>query len=225
MRKVDYKEQVYRLGIPIRVREIEEEVQAYHRDYPDLFLSDTPPQLLRPELKNGASSNGNHLAAPTTEKKHDSGYSKSVIEKRTKSLDLLKWIGQRPRTLEAMRKHGVDMRGIHQLEHNGYVKVTNDVFRRTNKPFLVAKWLSPKAAANVMADVNKNGARTGHYTSKRHARRTQSAAFLDGFDTQTPKAPSSQGSKSTGSFVRRGYLKHHGDGLYTRTSKVYEIDA
>jgi len=227
MKKIDYKEQTYRIGIPIRVREIEEEISGYHRDYPELFLSEAVPQLLRPELRNGASSNG---TAPKAAKTGSSGYSKNVVTQRTKSLDLLNWIGQRKsRTLDAMRKHGVDMRGIHQLVNNGYLKRQGDVFIRTKKEFLVAKWLSPGAADRAMeivgTPVKHKKAKKGSWALNRHERRMKSAELINSFDTENPKPAPQEHVRSMGSYVRRGYLKQRGRGLYTRTAKVYQVDA
>jgi hypothetical protein len=226
MKKIDYKEQTYRIGIPIRVREIEEEISGYHRDYPELFLSEAVPQLLRPELRNGASSNG---TAPKVAKAAASGYSKNVVTQRTKSLDILNWIGlAKSRTLDAMRKHGVDMRGIHQLVNNGYLRRQGDAFIRTKKEFLVAKWLSRGVAERmeiVGTPVKVKKAKKGSWALNRHETRTRSAELINSFDTENPKPAPKEHIRSMGSYVRRGYLKQRGRGLYIRTGKVYQVDA
>lgn len=216
MKPSDYKEQVYRLGIPIRVREVEAEMQAYQRDYPDLFLSDTPIQLLRPAMKNGASSNGTSQVSHTP---HPSGgYSRAVQRKRENSAALLAWIERgkdHSRTLEAMRVRGTDMRGIHQLVRHGYLLRRGNKMVRTEKAYAVLM----RAAAAPEPHVTKKK----FYSKAGKAKREQSAALIASFDTETPSAPPTKFKRAMGSLVRRGYLVQAGKGLYVRTEKQYVV--
>jgi len=57
-------------GVSQRIHAIEQQLATYHRGWPELFASPTPPQLLKiPMNGNGASGNGHKPAAaapPTT---------------------------------------------------------------------------------------------------------------------------------------------------------------
>jgi hypothetical protein len=57
-------------GVAQKIATIERELAVYHKEWPELFLSATVPQLLKPVLKNGHSSNGTHAAidAPPSSK-------------------------------------------------------------------------------------------------------------------------------------------------------------
>ena len=45
-----------RAGVAQKIAGIERELATYHKEWPDLFMSATPPQLLKPELKNGTGN-------------------------------------------------------------------------------------------------------------------------------------------------------------------------
>ena len=232
MKPSDYKEHVYKIGIPLRVREMESEVQAYQRDYPELFLSETPIQLLRPEQRNGASSNG---TGHTDKTPHPpGGYSRAVIRKRENSAALLAWINaghDRSRTLQAMRDRGTDMRGIHQLVNNGYLIRRGNKLARTKKEYNVTKWTKRNTAAEPAPEKKKSTREQGYYSKPQKKfygaaslkRREASAALIASFDTETPSAPPAKFKLAMGALTRRGYLRKMGKGLYVRTEKVYEV--
>lgn len=211
----DFRESAYRLGIPIRVREIEAEIRAYHRDYPELFLSTTPPLLLRPESRGAESSNGNGTGRPS------SGYSTEARQRRERTAELLDWIAKHPRSRADMRRHGADMRGMHQLERYGYVTVDDGIYTRTEKAWVADRAEETEAAPKAKAKQPKPNS----YTGEKRARRARSAKLLDHFDTETPKPPPPEALRAMGAYVRRGYLKQRGRGLYIRTAKPYDVSA
>jgi hypothetical protein len=216
----DYRENVYKMGIPVRVREIEIEVRAYHRDYPELFLSATPPQLLRPELRNGASSNG---AEPTKRPAGSSGYSIEQKERRQRTADLLDWIAKKARTADDLKQRGTDMRGLHQLVQYGYLKQRNGAFSRTSKAWVVNSW-TPAQRAEVTTAPPRQKKRPSAMKKRSapnvKAQRQRTADYLAQYDTETPRLIP---SAALGAYVRRGYLREKGDG-YLRTAKEFIVD-
>jgi len=54
-------------GVAVRIQQIEKELATYHREWPDLFLSPTAPQLLKAEPK--ANGNGHFPKITATQKK------------------------------------------------------------------------------------------------------------------------------------------------------------
>jgi len=53
-------------GAAQRLAAIEAELANYHKEWPQLFLSATPPQLLKLPLKNGTNGHAPKTSAPTT---------------------------------------------------------------------------------------------------------------------------------------------------------------
>jgi hypothetical protein len=145
MKKSDLHGDVVRLGVRARGQQIEDELRVLYRMAPGEFLGDAPPHLLRPELRNGASSwpevvvTKGKKRGPYTKK---SGYVGKKLARRAASAQLLADIEQHgPSTLAQLAQRGfaVDARrGINALARHGFVKrARNGAYTRTAKAFVI----------------------------------------------------------------------------------------
>lgn len=83
-------------GVAQKIAGIERELATYHKEWPELFISVTAPQLLKPALKTGISSNGHGptTIAPATKRANSSH---AATEARIETLRTLLATG--PKTL------------------------------------------------------------------------------------------------------------------------------
>lgn len=155
MKRSDLRE-LAKLGMPTRLRQIEDQLAAWHTEFPELFISKTPPQLLKPALNEtvkrtwgGARTAALVRTAPklkSKSKKYSSPL--QVTKRRQRSLETLNMIEENgPMTSEALKAKGIDIRAVLPLVRRGYLKHTTAGFTRLGKEFTVKKaWKKRKAA-------------------------------------------------------------------------------
>lgn len=138
--------ELMRLGLVVRLHAIEHELADWYRKFPDVFIG--PPQLARPELRNGAAPA--HWAGVVATKgttkdtikgKHGKGHGERVRANRRRSaatLDALAAVG-RPVPKDKLHEivNGGSTRVIGGLVRRGYVKFTKRGYVRTAKVFVV----------------------------------------------------------------------------------------
>lgn len=129
-----------RVGMIAKLTNDEAALADAFKLFPDLFVSKTPPVLLRPELRNGKSAKRWPVI------KHEraarrAGHLKRVLQQRSGSEALLKAIEAGASTaaqLEAKLKGtGVHIRGLGSLVRRGYIKKTAKGYARTSKAYIV----------------------------------------------------------------------------------------
>jgi hypothetical protein len=121
-------------GVANRIKDIERELAEYHRGWPMLFLTKTPPQLLI-----AASRNGNGHWPPVTatprkgNKPRETGGAIAARRSRTAAL-LAQFDQTTPR-----HATGLNKRGFGTLVRHGFLKRKSNGYIRTAKAFSLTR--------------------------------------------------------------------------------------
>jgi hypothetical protein len=143
-------------GVRPRIEAIERELALYHKEWPEIFLTPTAPQLLKAKRRNGHENGNGHwppvlapeeTPAPTTHRKarravQTGEHTRQKLATREESARRLAVLEEQgPLTLEAWRAAtGGGRIAISPYLNNGLVKrLRGAKLARTSKPFVV-KW-------------------------------------------------------------------------------------
>lgn len=141
---------VARAGLPDKMRDMENTLASWHEEFPEFFLSRTPPLLLRPELRTNGKGWGGFRAkavsetdssAPTRKKNKKNPTGRQIKKQRERSAAILKYIAEHEplpdfKTIAAGMP-GLDMRAITPLVARGYVRHTAKGYVRTPKEWSI----------------------------------------------------------------------------------------
>lgn len=158
--KRELSREILKLGVPVRLRDIEAELYELHADFPEFFLSVTPPQLLRPESRNGTASDEAPAVRgprgpykkhkkPSTQTRHGmprkpGGATEQALAKRARSKAILDFIQangplQVGSTLSALSGAvtGYHASMLAPLVRRGYVRMGPKGYIRTGREYVV----------------------------------------------------------------------------------------
>jgi hypothetical protein len=220
MTKEELKE-IAQHGVRTILRQMEDKIAALHAEFPEQFLSPTPPLLARPELKNGSlGPRGFYRSGP------DGGVTKVSLV-----VPFLRTHGP-ARTREILAAAG--------MRSGGSLSTILARLRKAGEVRRVAPglWAASDARTPTTATTKKTTKTTkrtttkkrspGGWSAERLATRNRSKQLLDMIDTDGPQSNAQIlghgfNINMLGPLVRRGYLKRKGD-AYARTSKVFVAD-
>ncbi len=139
-------------GVAAKIATMERELATFHKEWPELFLSATAPQLLKAATKNGSNGHWPPVVARTekttkpkktkTTKKAKSRWTRpAILAGRERTVKVLNAFDTKhPIALSAVAEElGIDVQsmGIGPLVGNDYLKRKGDGFVRTAKPYVV----------------------------------------------------------------------------------------
>lgn len=124
------------VGYAAKLKQIEADLADGFKQFPEVFLGSTPPQLVRPELRNG---HGKHW--PIEARKGKRQPIVNVTEQRTRTAHLLAAIAEHGKAMDndALVAAGFNVRSIPPLTRTGYLKRTKLGIVRTAKKFEIRK--------------------------------------------------------------------------------------
>jgi hypothetical protein len=127
-----------RVGYAAKLKQLEADLADGFKQFPELFLGTTPPQIMRPELRNGA---GTHWPIEARKGKGKRQPLVNVTEQRTRTSNLLAAIGEfgKPMSSEEIVAAGFNLRSLPPLTRTGYLKRTKHGIVRTAKKFEIRK--------------------------------------------------------------------------------------
>jgi hypothetical protein len=211
-----------KVGMRERLKVVEAQLSGWYREFPDVFLG--PPQLLRPELRNGHSPNGLGPVITTLPREHPES-------KVARALPYL--IANGPTRLTALATAlGLKSPGslssfiARHLAAGTITKVGKGEYAAT------AAGMAAAAGSKRTATPTKKKKKTKTTGGADQVRKNRklSAQLLDVVAQDGPltadvlKARGHNVQQYVGPLVRRGYLVKGRNGSYKRTPKAFVVD-
>lgn len=125
-------------GVAQKMQSIERELAVYHKEWPELFLSATPPQLLKVGLKNGNGNGNGHwpaivATAPEPAKPAKAKKGGHTVAVRRRRAETETFLAKFSTTTPQPANDGGRLIGA--MIRYGYLKKKGDGFLRTAKAF------------------------------------------------------------------------------------------
>lgn len=126
------------VGYVAKLKGVEAQLAVEYKMFPEAFIGDRPPQLVRPELRNGHAPGWPIVATARPGKKQPTPDERR--QQRAESARLLGLVAKGTDTPAKLRAAGIAptaLRVIGILQNAGYLAKRGEVYRRTRKPFTI----------------------------------------------------------------------------------------
>jgi len=212
-----------KVGMREKLKATEAQIHAWYREFPELFLG--PPQLLRPELRNGAMSNGAHPMITAIPTGHADSKASRVLpylmeHGPTKVTDLLKALKLKSGgSLSTILKRHLNAGTVERVSMGVYGPTAAALAAaepvQKKKTTLKKKTKKMKSAGALANQVRQNRARSAELLAALDAASMSADQLHEkGFNVR----------QYVGPLVRRGYITRTKTGIYKRTGKTFVVD-